>query len=123
MSAYTQHPGGSVEVTSIGGIRYALDAPLTWEVGRKGSGLWYVVPTGAETDLASIPAAVRWWLNPADARFAKAAILHDTMLAEKDWSRATAAAEFYNALRADDVGALTAAVMFAAVLEYTTLIR
>ena len=63
MSAYTQHPGGSVEVTSIGGIRYALDAPLTWEVGRKGSGLRYVSPAGTETDLASIPMAIRWWLG------------------------------------------------------------
>ena len=78
MSAYTDH----VAIEPDGRL-WRLFAPLRWEVGRKGSGLWYVVPAGAETDLASIPAAVRWWLNPADARFAKAAILRDTAANER----------------------------------------
>lgn len=115
MSAFTDH----LAISPAPGGRWQLDAPLAWEIGRKGSGLVFTVPAGFVTDLASIPALVRWWLNPADARFAKASILHDAMLADPEFSRATASAEFHGALLANGVTRLKAVIMASVVLVWT----
>lgn len=119
MSAFTSHL--AISPTFDG--RWKLDAPLVWEMGRKGSGLTITVPKGFASDLASIPSPVRWWLNPADARFARAAILHDWFLASRDWSRVTASAEFFEALRAGGVGRFKATAMAIAILVWTLLLH
>jgi hypothetical protein len=94
---------------------WALAAPLPFEAGKKGSGLLITVPAGFTSDLATIPRFARWWLNPADARFAKAAILHDYLLSQ-GYSPAFAAAVFYEALLADGVEPWRAKVMGLAVV-------
>jgi hypothetical protein len=104
-----------------GGL-WRLDCALQWEVGKKGSGLWVLVPPGFETDLASIPFWARLWFNPADARFAKASALHDYLVA-KGWAPPSASAVFAEALVADGVGRWRASIMGLAVLIYAYFTR
>ena len=115
MSAYTK----SLALAPTPSGKWRLRDSLQWEVGKKGSGLWVLVPPGFETDLASIPWWARGFLNPADARFAKAAILHDHLLAAK-WTKPSAAAVFVDALIADEVSKWTATLMGLAVWLWTT---
>ena len=114
MSAYTDHV-----LVQPGGALWRLAAPLAWDIGKKGSGLTFVVPAGFASDLASVPWYARWLFNPADPRFAKASILHDAMLADPNFSRLTAAAEFAQALAADEVRVWRCVVMGLAVLVHT----
>ncbi|WP_163268899.1 DUF1353 domain-containing protein [Chelativorans alearense] len=109
MSAYTEFTG---TVRHVGGIRYTLTEPLIWHIGVE-DGPAYTVPAGYIFDV-SVPAFLRWLTDPHDKRYFKASALHDHML-EADWSRITAAAEFHNALMADDVPALRRLVMFLSV--------
>lgn len=97
------------------GDNWQLMSPLSWEVGKLGTGLFIEAPPGFVTDLASIPWWGRFAFNPGDGRTAKAAIVHDFLLYE-GWCHMTAAGEFYNALRADGVTLWRRIVMFAAVL-------
>lgn len=94
---------------------WQLVTPLSWEVGKAGTGLFIEAPAGFVTDLASIPWWGRFAFNPGDGRTAKAAIVHDFLLYE-DWCHMTAAGEFYNALRVDGVSAWRRVVMYFAVL-------
>jgi hypothetical protein len=118
MSDYTAH---FAIIPTPNGL-WALAAPLPFEAGKKGSGLLITVPAGFTTDLASIPRFARWWLNPADARFAKAAIIHDYLLSQ-GYSKAFAAAVFYEALLADGVSRSKAHLMFKAVLIWTLKVQ
>lgn len=93
---------------------WRLLAPLRWSVGRKASGFVVWIPAGFETDLATIPWFARAFFRTADPRYAKAAVLHDWLLAS-EWDGVTAAAEFRSALLADGVPRWEAAIMFAAV--------
>lgn len=95
---------------------WCLTSILKWEIGKLGSGLFFDVAPGFISDLATIPIWARPFFNPADPLFAKAAILHDAMLADPDFSRVTAAAEFFEALRADRVSEWRAMIMGLAVL-------
>lgn len=88
---------------------------IVWQVGFKGSHLWVRIPAGTVTDLATIPWFARPVFRSADARYAKAALLHDTML-RSGWSPQTAAAEFRSALIADGVSLWRVNIMFLAVL-------
>lgn len=54
--------------------QYVLTAPLEYDGKRE----TVVVPIGFRTDLASIPAAMRW-LVPADGTWTTAAVLHDAL--------------------------------------------
>lgn len=114
MSAFTT----STALEPLPDGRWRLAAPLAWEIGRKGSGLVFTAPAGMTTDLASIPSFARVAFDRGDARIAKAAILHDAMLADTEWSRASAAAEFHGALLACGVAPWRAAVMALAVLAW-----
>lgn len=98
MSFYTE-PGDWVE--HVAGIDYRAKLPLIWEVGRKGSGLFFTIPRGRIFDV-SVPRLLRWLFSPHDPRFLKAAALHDEMLKD-GWSRLSAGAEFAEALKADQV--------------------
>ncbi|MFN3549607.1 MAG: DUF1353 domain-containing protein [Mesorhizobium sp.] len=110
MSLYTD----SIALSPGPGAFWTLSAPLSWEIGFKGSGLVWTVPAGYVTDLASIPVLARMLFDRGDARLAKAAILHDHML-DSGVDRITAAAEFHSALRADGVARWRRLVMFLAV--------
>jgi hypothetical protein len=112
LSEYTQ----SDAVIPIDGIRYALINELPWDIGKKGSGLTYIVQAGHVFDV-SIPKLFRWIFSPHDKRFMKAAALHDHML-QAGWSRTESAAIFHEALKADGVPRHERAVMFLAVALY-----
>ena len=114
MSPYTQH----IQTTHLGGIRYRLDAPLLWELGEVGSGDFITVPQGFVFDV-SIPWWVRRAFDPHDLRYRKAAALHDHLLSKPNYSRAMAAAVFYDALKADGASAFRRAVMTMAVIFKT----
>jgi len=94
MSAFTEAHAWCARLNG----KYRAIRPLRWEIGIKGSGLWVTVPAGFDFDV-SIPRAARWFFNPHDYRYLKAAALHDHML-DQEWDAQTAAAIFYRALRA-----------------------
>lgn len=71
----------------------------------------FIVPQGFETDLGSIPAALRWLLGPSDPDCVQAYVLHDYVNSLTDhrppgiwvWSSEAAAAILYDALRCNNV--------------------
>lgn len=83
--------------------------------GIDGGPLRFTVPAQFETDLATIPWWGRWLFNPGDAQVAKAAIVHDALLAA-GWEQRIAAGVFYAMLRNDGVTVLGARIMAAAVV-------
>lgn len=113
MSAYTD----ALPVVDIGGGDYLTAAELRWNLGKQGSGLTYTVEAGFQFDV-SVPFFLRWAFDPHRSDYLKAAALHDHMLIA-GWSRATAAAEFYNALRADGVSRWRRSLMVAGVIVWT----
>lgn len=83
MSRFTDHlglilleNGKDQPETRDGRSLWAVQTPLTYEVGAEGSGEAMTVPAGFVTDLASIPRPV-WNLFPPDGPWAKAAVIHD----------------------------------------------
>jgi uncharacterized protein DUF1353 len=98
--------------------RWRVAHMFVWHLGKVGSGLAVTVGDDFQTDLASVPGWLRWLINPADARYAKASVLHDYLLS-RGWSAGEAAGVFHAALRADGVGRLKAFLMTAAVLAVT----
>lgn len=78
------------------------------------TGPLFVVPMGFETDLGSIPAALRWFFSPSDPECARSYVLHDwinTLTNKRPpgagvWSSLAAAAVLYDALRCDQVSVL-----------------
>lgn len=112
MSIYTETPEDWYEPDPRRN-KFRNRAVLAWEIGRKGSELFYVVPIGFVFDVT-----VKWpftlIFDPCDPRFMKAACLHDHMLVN-DWDRTTAAGVFNDALKADGVSALKRWAMFTAV--------
>lgn len=96
------------------GAGYITTAPISWEVGRKGSRLWLHVPVGTPFDV-TVPRLLRWLFDPHDTRFLKAAALHDYALAD-GWDRVSAAAAFCDALKADGVGKAQRLLMTLAVI-------
>lgn len=97
----------------IGKEDFVTILPVTWEVGKVGSSLFYNVPTGFPFNV-SIPWLFKWLFDPCDPRFLKAACLHDHML-ENGWDRTTAAGVFNDALMAEGVSRLERWAMFTAV--------
>lgn len=112
MSLYTELEQDWYEPDPRRGM-FRSTAILAWEIGRKGSELFYIVPIGFVFDV-SIPKLFTWLLDPCDPRFMKAACLHDHML-ENGWDRTTAAGVFNDALTADGVSRLKRWAMFTAV--------
>ncbi|MBU2533335.1 MAG: DUF1353 domain-containing protein [Alphaproteobacteria bacterium] len=118
MSAYTGH----LALFPTPSRSWRLAETLAWEIGRKGSELFVFLPPGFETDLASIPFWARSLFNPADARFAKASVLHDYLIST-GWAPPSASAAFAEALAADGVGKWRASIMGLAVLAYAYITR
>jgi hypothetical protein len=100
----------------LDGIDYATTRSLTWEIGRKGSGSFLTVPPQFAFNV-SIPWYLRWWLDPHNPKFHKAAALHDFAL-EDGWARTSAAAAFSEALRAAGVNRWIRLAMVSAVIFY-----
>lgn len=98
------------------GAGYITTAPLSWEVGRIGSGLWVRVPVGFAFDV-SVPWLLRWIFDPHDPRYRKAAALHDYTLS-LHWDRVSAAAAFADALAACGVGRIERLAMVLAVIVW-----
>jgi hypothetical protein len=69
------------EVDGLG--MFAVLKGFRYEIGYLGSGDVVSVPAGFETDLVSLPRFARWFL-PIAGRPAKAALLHDWLLIQKD---------------------------------------
>lgn len=113
MSDFTNHP----EPLHLYDISYVLRAPLRWEIGCKGSGLWLIVPTGFAFDV-SVPRGLRWLVNPHDRRLLLAAALHDFTV-EQRWEWQTSAALWHHGLRAFGVPSGQAYVLYAAVSIFT----
>jgi hypothetical protein len=93
---------------------WGVTLPLSWDIGKSGSGLTLTVPAGFAFDV-SVPWWARWILPPRDQRFLKAACLHDYTLLD-GWDRVSAAAVFSTALKADGVGRGKRLVMTLAVI-------
>lgn len=97
------------------GDDYVVLLPLTWDVGRVGSGLTITVPEGFTFDV-SVPWYLRWAANPRRPEYHKAACLHDYCLHELQWDRITAGAVFHAGLKADGVGLIRRIAMTLAVM-------
>jgi len=103
--------------------RWETIAPLWFEIGGKGSGAMICVPSGFETDLATIPPPARLLFSPADARYARAAVIHDYLLSLPDFSPLTAAVAFRDALRAAQVPEWRVVMMVTPVAIWTCIHR
>lgn len=85
----------------VGGTDYVVVEAFRVEIGRRGSGLWVEVPEGVTFNV-SIPGWLHRWLSPHDARFLRAAAVHDQLLFE-GWDRLTAGAVFAKLLEPERV--------------------
>ena len=103
--------------------KWRTGAAMWFELGGKGSGAWVCLPRGFETDLATIPPPARLLFNPADARYARAAVIHDYLLSLPDFSPLTAAIAFRDALRAARVPEWRIAMMVTPVAIWTCVHR
>ncbi len=110
MSLYTKRS----PVVELDGNYFLTDSPIIWDIGRKDSGLRYIVPSGFRFDV-SVPKVFQWAFNPKDKKFLKAAALHDHMLIN-EWSRIESGAIFHEALKADGVNKWKRFTMFMAVV-------
>ena len=112
MSQYTAHKGA----VHLGGIKYHFEFDLAWAVGHP-NGELFIVKAGTSFDV-SVPWQLRWLISPHDPRYHKAAALHDEML-KRGWSPSVAAAEFFEALKADGVRGLELWAMYLGVVYWT----
>lgn len=101
-----------------GGIDFVTTAPLRWEIGKQGSGVWMPeVPVGFVFQ-ASIPRPLRWLWSPLDRRYLRAACLHDYALHVLGWDRVSAAAPFAASLRTHGVDKWQALAFTMAVIAW-----
>lgn len=96
-----------------------------WRTGEEV--VWYeqdhevIVPKGFQTDLASIPQALRWFVSNDDRRIIRPAIVHDWIycnrgqVANRRYTRKDADKLFYRTLRAEGVSKGKAKLMYYAV--------
>ena len=109
---------------SFGRIWYAAGAgcafvtvrPVSWCIGRAGSGMRLEVPAGFSFDV-SVPRPLAWAFDPRAPEYLRAACVHDWLLADR-WHRITAGAVFAEVLAADGVPAWRRLVMWLAVSLY-----
>lgn len=91
--------------------------PITWEIGKKGSGLWVTVPAGFEFE-SSVPRLCWWFFPPDDPRFLKAAAVHDWLL-EASYAAAFAAGEWHSAAKSSGAPPVRRYLAFLAVAAWT----
>ena len=102
--------------------RFVLEQEVIWEVGELGSGNFITIPAGFDTDFASIP----WWLQWYIPRFGKhnlAALLHDYLYrnAKNKADKQSADNEFLIAMLATGVEPKRARNMYRAVKYFAKL--
>lgn len=98
---------------------YQLDAPLIWDIGKKGSGWSLIIPPGVAFDI-SVPRAFEWALSPHDERVLPAAAIHDELL-RRGHDAAFASSEFRRALIARGYSQWRAWGLFLVTLLWTAL--
>lgn len=86
---------------------------LVWEgpISDKGRVLVFTVFAGFVTDLASIPRALRWMLNP-NGKSRRAAVLHDFLYTGQHLSRKDSDLLFLAALKADGVSLIQRQLLY-----------
>ena len=102
-------------------VKALTNRPNYWEVVRelvwqgpikaKTPPLDFVVFVGFVTDLASIPRALRWMINP-NGKSRRAAVLHDFLYTGQHLSRKDSDLLFLAALKADGVGLVTRQALY-----------
>jgi Protein of unknown function (DUF1353) len=90
-------------------------AAFQYEIGMLGSGLVVTVPAGFETDLGTIPLFARALFNPADAKCAKAFVLHDYLCKIDGFTRAVTDAVLFEALCVLEVALWRAIILYTSV--------
>ncbi len=100
---------------------YKFHDPLTWEIGKKGSGYKLEIPAGYQADV-STPRLLERFFDPHDLNLLVPAAIHDRLL-EEGFDKAFASSEFRRALRARGVRPFKAWIMFFATLIHTVLKR
>ena len=75
---------------------YQLEAPLNWDIGKKGSGWSLLITPGTTFDI-SVPRLFEWALSPHNRRVLPAAAIHDELL-RRGHDSAFASSEFRRAL-------------------------
>ena len=93
MSSFTRAP----QLTRIEPQRWRVENGFEYHVGRIGSGFVVQIPSGFETDLASVPKWFQWALPP-DGPYAHACIVHDWLYDNAIASKAIADIIFYEAM-------------------------
>lgn len=101
------------------GDNYKLTQDLTWEVGKKNSGLLTIIPKGFSFE-SSVPKPLWWLWSPDDPYFLKAAAIHDWLL-ENGYRPAFAAGEWYDAAKSVHAPRLRRLFGFMAVALWTLL--
>lgn len=99
---------------------WRLSADMPFDITYRDQRSRIIIPSGFDSDGPTIPALARVLFNPADARYMKAAILHDFMLQSRAFTPRQSAAAFRDALKAADVPAWRVKVMWIAVLIWTS---
>ncbi len=99
-----------------GGVwKWCLVSPLTWELGKPGSGFVLTIEEGFVSDLVTIPFWLHWLIDPNDPATARASIIHDALLAQ-GFEQRVSAGEFYRVLVDDGYPLWRARMFYAAVL-------
>jgi hypothetical protein len=119
MSAFTDFEAFS----RLPGTRtlYSLDGPLTWEVGKRGSGWTLNIPAGTTFDI-SVPRFLEWAQSPHDRRVLLAAAVHDELM-RQGCDRPFASGEFRRACMARGVPCAFAWALYFATLLATGFAR
>lgn len=121
MSAFTEFEAFERIRRSLGFSKtYRLTAPLSWEIGCKGSGWLLTVPSGRDFDI-SVPGWLEWALSPYDRRVLPAAAIHDELI-NLGHDAAFASAEFRRAVIARGVRPWFGWLLFVAVFVWTVVL-
>lgn len=108
-------PLSKLQVEHLDHQRYRLVSPLVFQRGLNGDGqVSLCVPEGFETDFASIPLLLQWWL-PFDGRWAKAAVIHDWLYSSGQCSRFLADALFREVMAETGVSVVKRVIIYYAV--------
>jgi len=106
-------------LSGVEGADYQLDEPLTWEIGRKGSGFKLELEKGYKFNL-SVPWFLSWLLSPHNKKVLLAAAVHDK-LTELDYDIAFSSAEFRRAAIARGYNPVGAWALFIGTFVYLQL--
>lgn len=96
-----------------GGSRgYVVTSPITWQIGKRGSGWVLHIPEGVEFE-SSVPRLLHWIWSPDDPFYLKAAAIHDTLL-ESGFRQAFADSQWFEAALSEQAPPMRARLAHAA---------